>query len=284
LYRGFFVGVAPQGHYPIERHAGEIERLHVQGAALAADAAIMLDEIGVGGGWHCLDLGCGPGGITHLLARRVGDAGKVVGLDADAVFLEHARARARTSDTANVEFVQGDAYRTVLAPDGFDLVHTRFLASTAGSAEKLLQEAMRLARPGGIVVFQEPDIETLNCYPPHPAWQRLRLALAQVFPAVGGETRLARELFGLLRHAGLEDVRYRPFLVGFRSDHPMVEYLPTTVEAIRARLLERGIVGAGELDAALADCRAHLARPDTVSTYHTVVQAWGRKPALKIRP
>ena len=48
----------PSGHYPIEHRKGEIERLHIQGAAMAPDCAIMLDRIGVGSGWTCRDLGC----------------------------------------------------------------------------------------------------------------------------------------------------------------------------------------------------------------------------------
>src|SRR2546423_5425624 len=139
------------GHYPIERRAGEIERLHIQSAAFARDVEVMLDLIGVREGWSCLDLGCGPGGITEPLSRRVGPSGRVVGLDRDAEFLEHARARA----AANVEFRQGDAYASDLPPDGFDLVHMRFLASTSGEPERVIREAIRLCRPGGVVVLQD---------------------------------------------------------------------------------------------------------------------------------
>jgi SAM-dependent methyltransferase len=171
----------PQGHYPIERRAGEIERLHIQSAALAMDAAIMLELIGVREGWRCLDLGCGPEGITTLLADRVGAAGKVVGLDVDGVFLEHARERARVRGQDNTQFVAGNVYGTDLPAGSFDLVHSRFVASTAGGADRLLQEAVRLTRPGGVVAFQEPDMATLNCYPAHPAWQSLRGALRRSF-------------------------------------------------------------------------------------------------------
>src|SRR5262245_64763696 len=104
-------------NYPIERREGEIERLHIQAAAMAPDCAVMLDRIGVGAGWHCLDLGCGPGGITRLLSERVGPTGRVVGFDANAGFLEHARSRA----PANVEFVAGNAYGTALPGGAFDL-------------------------------------------------------------------------------------------------------------------------------------------------------------------
>ncbi len=263
---------AQSGHYPIERRDGEIERLHIQGAAMAPDCAVMLERIGVGTGWVCLDLGCGPGGITALLSERVGKSGHVVGLDADPVFLDRARRQA----PGNVEFVAGDAYRTDLPGGTFDLVHMRFVASTAGEPEALLGEAIRLARRGGVVALQEPDMATLNCYPPHPAWHRLRSALVDAFASVGSDISLARRLFGLARRAGLEDVHYRPFLVGFRSTDPMVDYLPSTVESLRRTIIDRGLMPEGELDAALEHCRTHLRNPDVVSTIYTVAQVWGR--------
>ena len=268
------MSAATSGHYPLERRAGEIERLLNQSAAFARDCAIMLDRIGVGPGWSCLDLGCGPGGITALLSARVGSTGRVVGLDADPVFLDYARARADT----NTEFVTGDAFHPALPDSTFDLVHLRFVASTAGEPETLLREAMRLARTGGIVALQEPDMSALNCDPPHPAWEQLKTALQGAFASVGAEISLGRRLYALMRRAGLEAVEYRPFLIGVRSSDPMVDYLPSTVESLRHTIVERGLIAENALDAALDACRAHLRDPDTVFTTYIVAQVWGRKP------
>lgn len=269
---------SPSGRYPIDRRTGEIERLRSQADAMAPDSATMLDRIGVRPGWRCLDLGCGPGGITELLCARAGVTGQVVGFDRDQVFLDAARARA--GDRAGLAFVQGDAYRTGLPSGSFDLVHVRFVAGTAGEPATLLEEMIRLTHAGGTVAFQEPDVSTLNCYPPHPAWTRLRDALTQAFAAVGADVQLAQRLFRMVRHSGLEDVQYRPFLVGVRSGDPMTDYLPATMESIRGTLLDNKVMCADELDAALAACRAHLADPDTVFTTFTVAQVWGRLPGL----
>jgi SAM-dependent methyltransferase len=262
------------GHYPIENRDGEIERLHRQGEAMAPDCAIMLDRIGITEGWRCLDLGCGPRGITPLLSARVGASGRVVGLDADPVFIAHGRRHA----AANTEFVQGDAYGAALPAGSFDLVHLRFVASTTGDPQKLLGEAIRLAKPGGIVALQEPDMLTLLCHPSHHAWYTLRAALLGAFAAVGSNISLGRELFPLARAAGLTDVQYRPFLIGARAGDPIVDYLPSTVESLRGTVLSHGLMTAGALDTALAACRAHLADPGTVFTMYTVVQLWGRTP------
>lgn len=268
--------VSFSGHYPIERRDGEIERLRIQGAAMAPDASAMFDRIGVTSGWSCLDIGCGPGGVTALLSERAGPTGRVVGLDMDAQFLDLARASA----AGNVEFLQGDAYRSGLATGTFDLVHMRFVASTAGDPERLLQEAKRLARPGGVVALQEPDATTLNCYPPHPAWDKLKTALLGAFRGVGADLELAKRLYVLARQAGLEDVQYRPFLIGVRSVDPMVDYLPSTVESLRGTVLRLGLMTEEEFPQILAACRGHLRHPDATFTMYTVAQVWGRTAHL----
>jgi SAM-dependent methyltransferase len=263
------------GHYPIDTRAGEIERLHAQAAAMAPETERMLDLIGVAEGWRCVDLGCGPGGITRLLSRRVGAAGRVVGVDMNPAFLAVAGAGA----PGNVEVRQDDIYATALPAASFDLVHMRFVASTAGAPERLIAEARRLAKPGGIVALQEPDGTTLHCYPPHPAWDRLQALLMGAFRAVGADLELARRLYFVARQAGLADVQYRPFVVGVRAQDPMVDYLPSTVESLRRTVVEHGLIDDAELTRTLAAARAHLALPDTAFTMYTVAQVWGRNGA-----
>src|SRR5262249_27367373 len=135
LISGRLMPETPQRYYPIERRPGEIDRLCIQSDALAPDTSILLDRVGVRRGWRCLDLGCGPRGITDLLSMRVGLAGRVVGLDADPVFLDHARRHANSRGFANIEFMLGDVYSSGLPAGSFDLVHTRFVASTVGNPE-----------------------------------------------------------------------------------------------------------------------------------------------------
>ena len=118
-------------------------------------------------------------------------------------FLAHARTRA----PPNVEFRQDDAYKSDQPDISFDLVHMRFLASTAGDPERVIGEAIRLCRPGGVVALQEPDCATLNRDPPHPAWKPKRAVVGQ-FMAVGGDVHLGQRLYVMVRQMGLVDVHY----------------------------------------------------------------------------
>jgi SAM-dependent methyltransferase len=260
--------------YPLEPRAGEIARLAAQGAWLAAETETLLSAIGVGPGWRCLDLACGLGDVTRRMAARAGAPGRVLGVDRERRFLDRARADAAGA----VEYLEGDACRTGLPEDGFDLVHGRFLGGAA-QFEALIAEAVRLARPGGTVALQEQDLSGMACFPPHPAFARLKAMLGAGLEQSGTGRSLARRLFGLLRQAGLLDVRYRPFLVGCQAGDPQADWLPDTVESLRGPLLRAGLTTSAALDEAIAACRAHLADPGTTATLYAVVQVWGRKAA-----
>lgn len=203
----------------------------------------------------------------------MGPAGSVIGLDYDPIFV----ATAAEGAPANTRFVQGNAYDTGVPGASFDLVHMRFLASTAGAPERLVAEARRLARPGGFVAAQEADFATLSCFPAHPAWATLVAAFRGCFPWTA-EDPAAHRMYRLMRAAGLVEVGYRPVLIGVRASDPWVDYLPSKAELLRPSILARGLLSEPALDAALAACRAHLAAEDTIFTAPTLVQTWGRLP------
>ena len=73
---------------------------------------------------------------------------------------------------ANVEVINADARRTGLTAGAFDLVHTRTLLVTLPQPEAVVAEMVRLARPGGWVACQEPDVGCSLCYPQLPEWDR----------------------------------------------------------------------------------------------------------------
>ncbi len=265
----------PSGYYPIDStHAAELERLNAQDQAWAKHMSVLLDRIGVAEGWRCIDLGCGPRGATHDLSERVGETGKVIGLEFNPNFVSAARSNA----PFNVEILEGDAYSTGLPDASFDLVHMRFLASTSGEPDRLIAEAIRLIKPGGWFAMQEADATTLACYPPHPAWKRLRDGMVSLFPEAQGDDPAAHRHYRMLRANGLENVGYQPSIIGVRADDPWRDYLPSTVNSARNAIIGTGVMSEDELDNLIAECRSHLADPDTVFVSPMLVQVWGRKP------
>jgi ubiquinone/menaquinone biosynthesis C-methylase UbiE len=141
----------------------------------------MLDRIQVQSGWHAIDLACGPMGIIGPLSRRVGSTGRVVASDLNSKMLSAARSYARKNGLTNVEFIEANAYQSGLPRASFDLVHARFMFAPLGQDCALLDEMIALTRPGGIVVSQESDESGYVCFPPQPAWERLKKLTTEAF-------------------------------------------------------------------------------------------------------
>ncbi|MWV64920.1 methyltransferase domain-containing protein [Halorubrum sp. JWXQ-INN 858] len=102
---------------------------------------------------RALDLGCGNGRHTELLAER---AAAVVGVDVSRGLLDEATRRAAERGFADVaEFVQGDAAALPVADDAVDLavyVATIHHLSPRAARVRSLNELARVLRPGGVAL------------------------------------------------------------------------------------------------------------------------------------
>lgn len=102
----------------------------------------LVDETTLAPGLRALDLGCGTGTLTILLACSCPDAA-VVGLDADPDVLERARSKAQKVGVS-VEFVEGMADKPPFPPQSFDRVVSSLLFHHLTRDGKL--RALRAAR------------------------------------------------------------------------------------------------------------------------------------------
>ncbi len=73
--------VSASGRYLLGDSPAEIRHLVEQAEVYAREANELFDLIGLATGAAAIDLGCGVMGVLHLLAKRVGAGGWVVGLD-----------------------------------------------------------------------------------------------------------------------------------------------------------------------------------------------------------
>jgi arsenite methyltransferase len=96
-----------------------------------------------------LDLGSGGGIDVLLSARRVGNAGKVYGLDMTDEMLELARENQRKAGVNNVEFLKGDIRAIPLPSDSVDVVISNCVINLAPDKRQVLAEAFRVLKPGG---------------------------------------------------------------------------------------------------------------------------------------
>lgn len=107
-----------------------------------------------------LDLGCSAGAASVAYAAADPDA-EVHAVDIGAAMLRYAHARAESLGVA-VHFHQMDASALTFADGSFDLVVSHNLLHEIGADKRraMFQEALRVLRPGGVVIHQDVAIRS----------------------------------------------------------------------------------------------------------------------------
>jgi SAM-dependent methyltransferase len=190
------------GGYVMESER-EARRLAEQARALPVHGHLL--ATGLSPGMKALDVGCGPGVITAVIAEVVGRQGSVLGIDLHAQRLEEARAHC--APLPQCSFRQGDIRRLEL-PDGtFDYVWCQFVVEYLSQPAGAVAELIRVTRPGGRVVVSDVDALGLQNWPISPQLEEGCRKFFAALTAVGVDLHAGRKMFHLFRRAGLEQVR-----------------------------------------------------------------------------
>jgi demethylmenaquinone methyltransferase/2-methoxy-6-polyprenyl-1,4-benzoquinol methylase len=131
---------------------------------------------GLAPGGSALDVACGSGKLTAVLARTAGDGGRVVGLDFSPQMLDVARR-----DHPGIEFIEGDALNLPFGDSGFDTATIAFGLRNLADPVKGLLEMLRVVKPGGravVLEFVRP--------PKNLVGAAYRIYLRTFLPAIGG--------------------------------------------------------------------------------------------------
>lgn len=269
-----------RSEYALGISPSEIARLKRQNEAVGQESAWLLDRVGVVPGSRVADVGCGPLGILEMLSRRVGPAGAVVGVDVNEVMIEKARGFARHAGLDNVALLRADAAATGLPRASFDLVHERLVLINVPRPAGIVAEMVAIARPGAFVLLEDIDGVSWACDPPHPAWDRLYGAFVEVFRRRGCDPQIGRRLPRLLAEAGAVNVKAKVHQSFHAVDHAWRHLLLYFSGLVREQAVAEGLLDAAEIDALLADLKAHLDDPRTQVVSPMFVQAWGRAPGI----
>jgi arsenite methyltransferase len=115
-----------------------------------------------------LDLGSGAGFDCFLAARRVKEAGKVIGVDMVPEMLEKAKANGKVYGYENVEFKLGEIENLPVENDCVDIIISNCVINLSPDKDKVFGEAHRVLKSGGkmfvsdIVLLEELSEEIKN--------------------------------------------------------------------------------------------------------------------------
>ena len=172
-------------------------------------------------GMRLLDAGCGPGTVTAGLARAVAP-GEVIGLDASAEVLEHARAHVASEDVENAQFVEGDVYALEFEDASFDVVYANQLLQHLTDPVRALGEMRRVLKQGGLVAVRDADYATMSPHPKFPEFESWNRLYHEVAYRNRAEPDAGRVLPSWVRAAGFAAVEIHPNVVAMEGEEARI--------------------------------------------------------------
>lgn len=170
----------------------------VEATSFGCGNPIALTEIGEG--QVVVDLGSGAGLDLILAARKVGAAGKVIGVDMTPEMIERARQNVAKAGLAQVEIREGTIEKLPVADASADWVISNCVINLSPDKPAVFREIARVLKPGGKMLVSDIVAEGL------PDWVRGNDKLYS--SCIGGAVSEA-EYLRTAREAGLSDVEVR---------------------------------------------------------------------------
>ena len=241
--------------YVLGQSPAAARRLLIQDAHFGPASESLLDGLALRPHDRVVELGCGPGGFSARVFKRLGEGGVLVGVDSSEGLLAQARAALGDAGPARFEPTLADISELGAWLDGADVVVGRAVLHHVPMAELMLGRLRAVVKPGTRIGLLEPDFRAPLARIAHlQATTRPELAPLMVWATAINQLYLARRIspaVGATLAQALELAGYRQVRATWnecRSDARMIENMRLFYDEVRDRLPPLGILTSAEID------------------------------------
>lgn len=266
--------------YALGHSEHELARLSRQGQAFQPFTRQLFEQAGIRTGMRILDVGCGAGDVTFLAAELVGPNGEVLGVDRATAAVKYSADRARSGGICNVKFLTGDPTLMEFHRP-FDAIVGRLVLMYYSNPLDAIQKLLRHLHPGGLIMFQEFDMDYASSRPHAPTFELVAHWIKRTFRATGTRVQLGAELYPLFLQAGLPAPSLRlDALIGGGPAFQGYELMAGAIQSLLPVMERMGIATAAEVgvQTLATRMRDEVVAAKGVVLSPALIGAWSRKP------
>jgi len=272
----------PGPSYVLGHSERELERLTAQARLIDPITRRFFQAAGIAPGMRVLDVGSGAGDTAFLSAELVGAGGEVLGIDRSAVAVRAATARAKDKSCCNVTFIEGDPTETDFE-DPFDAITGRYILLFQSDPTTMLRKLIKHLRPGGIVVFHEPEPHFGHSFPPVISYDKCIRLFRETMSRSGANIHMGLKLFSVFVSAGLPPptMRMEAVIAGGSNGSEHVRLLTDIVRTVLPEMERLGVateIGV-EIDTLAERIYAEMTAKESVIVARGEIGAWSKVDA-----
>ena len=281
LVTGASSGIGATVPYVFGHSDSELHRLMRQAAVLAPITRRLLSDAGLARDMRVLDVGCGTGDVSMLVADMVGSGGAVVAIDRSKDALAIARERAQAAGHDNIEFREGSAEAfTTRVP--FDFGIGRYVLVHQPDPASFIRAIAKNVRPGGVVAFHEPGLHDKRnqTVPPIALWSKVFDWIYTALQSVMTHPDAGARMVAHFHEAGLKRTPtiFCEIPIGGGTESPLFGWVVHSLRSLIPQLEKIGVATAQEIDIDTLEDRLRAAAIGSHTQLMTLTQfcGWAR--------
>jgi SAM-dependent methyltransferase len=282
----------PDNKYILDSEsAAEMARLLDQGRLVTESmGGLFPDNFNLSDIRDILDIACGPGEWVHEVAHTYPHT-RVTGIDISTKMIDYARAHAQVRRLHNAHFEEMDALKLEDLPEAsFDFINARTLVCFMLPAAwpVLVQQCMRLLRPGGVIRLTEAEWGICNKFAFEDYAGKINMALQKTHRSLsptGLHMGITAMLAHYLKNAGCQDIQRDAHILdysyGEKAHGGYLQDLKIAFKEIQPFLVKVGVVASLEAaEEQYQQVLEDMESPDYCSISY-LLSVWGEKPSAE---
>jgi ubiquinone/menaquinone biosynthesis C-methylase UbiE len=209
LYPAVTIEVYDKAFYPIQPVMEDdtfIKVLRLQAKIIWEHERERLSWHGWRPGLRIADICCGIGDFAILLQQDLRPE-YLVGVDHSKPFLRYASQLVADFGLENIEYQYGDASALLLPDQSFDMVSCRLSLQVFNEPNRILQEMVRICRPGGRIYITNEMFSGVCGFPNAEIVRATYQRMVALTGKVGMDMDIGLRTRQILADAGLEDIK-----------------------------------------------------------------------------
>lgn len=252
-------------------HESELDRLRLLESVFDPGSQRALLGAGLGVGMRCLEIGAGAGSVARWMSDVVGTKGSVAAVDISTRFL-------RDATWSNVAVYEADIRSVELEPASFDIAHARFVFIHQADWNTAFQAALRLLKPGGHLVIEEPDFSVSRPLAGKEGFRqsflRVHHAIQAMFSARKMDHAFGLRLPAIFEESRLDGITFENEAPISQGGKPFPRMMGMSTRQLREKYLATGLATADDIE----NYGVFSSHPSCWAIYHGTIRAVGRRP------